>query len=281
MVALTNALARTQLSKDIFDHFASTTTAGGGTTTTVDNLVANFDDDTFVSKYDTFIYAVAGTDAGLWRRVTSKAGITMTHVAFPNGVGNGIAYEIHRIANPDEKDVAIASALNLMNGVILFKKSFSDLTMVANQFDYGVPSGFWRDQPRQIHLVSSGDDEVTQELFNWTLRTASDGTPDIHFYDRMNADDKVRVWGHQVVAVTDLVDGEPEALLLSARAAILLYTQVISQAPQEQVSRYVSLLSVAQTTYTALLASFRPLGIPLTQLMPGMHVGRIGMDFGV
>ncbi len=281
MVALTAALARTQLSHDTSDFFASTTTAAGGTTTTVDNLVANFDDDIFISKHDTFIYAVAGTDIGLWRKVTSKSGITMTHVAFPNGIGNGIAYEIHRIASPDEKDAAIVRALSLLNGSVLFKKAFSDLTMVADQFDYGVPSGFWRDQVRQVHLVSRSDDEITQELFNWAPRIASDGTPDIHFYDRVRDGDTVRVWGHQAVDIGDLEDLAPEALILSARAAILLYIDIVATAPNEHIARYTTLLQAAGTYYTGLLASFRPIGMPLTALKPGMSAGNRGLDFGV
>ncbi len=281
MAALTTALARSQLSKDMSDYFASTTTAAGSTTTTVDNLVGNFDDDIFVSKYDTFILAMAGTDVGLWRRVTSKSGITMTHSAFPNGVGNGISYEIHRIGNPDEKDVAITRALAIMNGVILFKKAFADLTMVANQFDYSMPSGFYKNEPRQIHLVSNSDDEITQELFNWTMRTDSGGTNDIHFYSRITAGDTVRVWGHQVLVIGDMVDQEPQALLLSARAAILLYTDVIAKAPQEQVARWTTILQVASAQYASLLNSFRPMGIPLTDLKPGMETGRRDIDFGV
>ncbi len=281
MTTLTAALARTQLSPDVSDFFASTTTAAGGTTTTVDNLVANFDDDIFISKYDTFIYAVAGTDIGLWRKVTSKSGITMTHVAFPNGIGNGVAYEIHRIANPDEKDAAIVRALSLLNGVVLFKKDFEDLTMVANQFDYGVPAGFWRDQVRQIHLVSRSDDEVTQELFNWAPRVASDGSPDIHFYDRVQDGDTVRVWGHKAMVIGDMDDLSPEALILAARAAILLYIDVIAQAPNEQISRYTTLLQSAGAHYTGLLNSFRPTGIPLTALKPGMNIGTRGFNFGV
>ncbi len=281
MVALTTALARTQLSKDMSDHFASVSTSSGSTTVTNDTLLTNFDDDIFVSKYDTFIYAVNGDNAGAWRRVTSKSSGALTHTAFDNTMASGVTYEIHRIGNPDEKDVAITRALNLMNGVILFKKAFSDLTMVANQFDYSMPAGFWRDQPRQIHLVSNSDDEITQELFNWTPRIDSGGTNDIHFYSRVTAGDTVRVWGHKVVAITDLVDGEPEALLLSARAAILLYTDVIAKAPQEQVARWTTILQVASASYAALLNSFRPIGIPLTALKPGMETGRRDIDFGV
>ncbi len=280
MVTLTSALARTALSQDMSDYFSSTTTSSGATTTTNDTLLANFDDDIFVGKFDTFILAVDGTNAGTWRRVTSKTGAALTHAAFANTMASGVAYEIHRLATPDEKDTAITRALNLLNGTILFKRSFTDVTIVADQYDYDVPSGFYRNQVRQIHMVSEGDSEITQQLFNWSIRTGSDGAHDIHFEDLLRTGASIRVWGHQVLVIGDMDDGDGFSQILSARAAVLLFTDIIANAPNEQVQRYTTLLGVADANFKTRLTTFSEPGIPLGQLIPGMTPGRRDRDFG-
>ncbi len=281
MAALTAALARTQLSHDLGDYFAGTTTSTGNTTTTTDSNLANYDDDNFVTKFETWILAIDGDNAGVWRRVTSKSGASLTHIAFANTMASGVAYEIHRIANPDEKDNAITQALNTLNGVVLFKKAHSDITIVADQFDYNVPSGFYRDQIRQVHMVSDGDTEITHELFDWEPRVDSGGGNDIHFFSRLQAGITVRVFGHQVVALSDLVDQEGEALILSARAAVHILQTIISQAPNEQIQRWQTMLTTAAGLYQERLLRFRAIGIPVTQRVPGMSSGFTDRDFGI
>ncbi|KKL92337.1 hypothetical protein LCGC14_1885700 [marine sediment metagenome] len=281
MVALSATLARVQLSRDIGDHFSSTTTAGGSTTTFVDDKLANYDDDQFVTKFDTWILCTSGTNANLSRRVTSKSGNTGTCVAFPNTVATSVTYEIHRIAVPDDKDNAITFALNLLNGTTLFKRAQAEFTLVADQFDYDVPSGFYRDQLRQVHLVSAGDTEVTRELFDWEIRVDSGGAKDIHFFSRLQAGETIRVFGHQVVAIGDLVDGEGLALILSARAAMHILTTVIVSAPTEFIGRYQLLLGVVTNLYQERLNKFIEIGIPFTLLTEAYRSGSLGLDFSV
>ena len=281
MVALSALLARTQLSRDLGDYFSRIATSGGTTTTSTDTFVENFDDDEFVTKFQTWIKIITGTDAGLSRRITGKVGAVMTHVAFPVGMDNGATYEVHRLAIPDDKDDAITHALNLLNGTILFKKAQAELTIVTNQFDYAVPSGFYRDQLRQLHLVSAGDTEITRELFDWEIRVNSSGAAEIHFFSRMNSGDTIRVFGHQVVTLADLVDGEGFALILSARAAMHIYGTIIGQAPTEHVARFQTLLTIATSLYTERLTKFTAIGIPFTLRTQAYRSSTIGLDFGV
>lgn len=282
MVALSTLLARAQLSEDIGDVFAGTTTATGTTTTFKDTKLANYDDDNFVNKFETWVLLVDGNNAGEIRRVTSKAGTTGTvAIAFSNAVASGVKYEIHRVAHPDEKDSAITHALNLLNGVIIFKRAQAEFTTVANQFDYDVPSGFYRDQLRQIHIVSTGDTEITREIFDWEPRVDSGGGKDIHFFSRLAADQTVRVFGHQVVSLTDLTDGSGDALILSARAAMHLFNTLISQGRNEEIARWQTLWGQASAQYQERLARFREMGIPFTLRTEAYRGSAIDRDFGI
>lgn len=281
MVALSVLLARTQLSRDLGDHFSSTLTSAGTATTITDTLLANFDDDEFVTKFQTFLKVVTGTDAGLSRRITSKTGAAATHVALPTGMDNAATYEIHKLVLPDDKDDAVIHALNLLNGTILFKKAQAEFTIVADQFDYNIPSGFYRDQLRQVHLVASGDTEITRELFDWELRVDSGGAIDIHFFSRLQAGETIRVFGHKVVALTDLVDGEGFALILSARAAMHIYSTIIGQAPTEHVARFQTLLTNATNLYNERLVKFIEIGIPFTLRTQAYRSSTLGLDFSV
>ena len=281
MVALSVLLARTQLSRDMGDFFSSVLTSAGTTTTITDTLLDNFDDDQFVTKFLTWLKVITGTDAGLSRRITSKTGAVATHVALPTGMDNGATYEVHRIAIPDDKDDAITHALNLLNGTILFKRAQAEFTIVADQFDYNVPSGFYRDQLRQVHLVSTGDTEITRDIFDWEIRVDSGGAKDIHLFSRLSAGDTIRVFGHQVVALTDLIDGEGSALILSARAAMHIYTTIISSAPTEHVARFQTLLTNMTNLYNERLAKFIEIGIPFTLTTQAYRSGTLGRDFSV
>lgn len=281
MVALSVLLARTQLSRDLGDFFSRTLTSAGTTTTITDTFLDNFDDDDFVTKFQTWLKVVTGTDNGLSRRITSKLASVATHVALPTGMDNGATYEVHRIAIPDDKDDAITHALNLLNGTILFKRAQAEFTIVADQFDYNIPSGFYRDQLRQVHLVASGDTEITRELFDWELRIDSGDAVDIHFFSRLNAGETIRVFGHQVVALTDLVDGEGFALILSARAAMHIYSTIIGQAPTEHVARFQTLLTIATNLYNERLSKFIDIGIPFTLRTQAYRSSTLGLDFSV
>ncbi len=280
MVALSVVLARTQLSRDLGDYFASTSTASGNTTTFTDSFLANFDDDEFVTKFQTWLKVIGGTDAGLSRRITGKVTGLVTHIVLPNGLGTD-DYEIHRLAIPDDKDDAITHVLNLLNGTILFKRAQAEFTIVADQFDYNIPSGFYRDQLRQIHLVSAGDTEITREIFDWEFRIDSGGAVDIHFFSRLQAGETIRVFGHQVVALTDLVDGSGAALILSARAAMHIYSTIIGKAPTEHVARFQTLLTIATNLYNERLSKFIDIGIPFTLRTQAYRSGNLGLDFSV
>ncbi|KKN77079.1 hypothetical protein LCGC14_0364180 [marine sediment metagenome] len=281
MVALTTVLARTQLSRDTGDFFTSAATSTGNTTTFTDSLLANYDDDIFVTKFITWLKVTSGTDTGLSRRITGKVNGLVTHIALPNGVASSDTYEIHRLAIPDEKDDAITHALNLLNGTILFKKAQAEFTLVADQFDYDVPSGFYRDQLRQVHLVSAGDTEVSREVFDWEIRVDSGGGNDIHFFSRLQAGETIRVFGHQVVVLGDLVDGEGFALILSARAAMHIYDTIVNQAPVEDIARYQLLLGRATALYGERLTKFVEIGIPATARSEAYRAATIGLDFSI
>lgn len=260
----TAAEALVQLNRDLGDHFASTTTSAGTSTTLTDTELANYDDDEFINKFDTWLKVISGTDVNLIRRITSKSGAVATHVALPTGTDSGASYQIHRVARPDDKDDAITRALNILNGVVLFKKAHSDVTIVADQFDYDVPSGFYQDQVRQIHLVSSGDTEITRQIFDWEPRVDSGGGNDIHFFSRYQAGEKVRVFGHQTVALSDFTDGDGSMLILSARAAMLIYNDIIATVPTDEVARYQTLLTNITNAYNERVVRFKQTGIPLT-----------------
>ncbi len=272
--------ARTQVSRDLGDFFDGTTTSSGSTTQFNDTKLANYDDDIFVTKFNTWALAVDGTNAGEFRRVTSKSGTAVTTVAFSNTMASGVKYEIHRVADPDEKDAAVTHTINLLQGVVLWKRAHKDITIVADQFDYDVPSGFYRDQIRQIHHVSAGDDEITREIFDWEPRVDSGGANDIHLFSRLEAGEKIRVFGHQVVALSDMTDGDGFMLIMSARAAMYILKNVIAQAPNEQIQRWQTLLTTNTVEYTERLARFTDIGIPFTQRLSGMRSGGLDRDFG-
>ena len=277
----TPAEARTQLSRDLGDLFTSVTTSQGATTTLNDTQLDNYDDDLFVTKFNTWVEMVDGADAGVSRRVTSKTGPAATVVAFPAVIETGVAYEIHNVATPDQKDDAITHALNLLNGVVLFKKARADITIVADQFDYDVPAGFYRNQVRQIHLVSAGDTEVTRELYDWEPRVDSGGGDDIHFFSRLQEGQVMRVFGHQVVALTDLVDAGGNLLILSARAAMHIYQTILSTSPSEQVGRYQTLLTNMTALYNERLLRYRETGIPFSMLTQAYKGSTLDRDFSV
>lgn len=277
----TDIEARTQLSRDLGDLFAGTTTDVGDTTTLKDDKLLNYDDDEFVTKFTTWVELVSGADAGLSRRMSSKTGADAKVVAFPNAIGSGIDYEVHNVAIPDDKDDAITQALNLLNGVVLFKKAQAEITIVADQFDYGVPAGFYRNQIRQVHLVSAGDTEITRELYDWEPRVNSSGGDDIHFFSRLQAGQVMRIFGHQVVALSDLTDGSGNLLILSARAAMHIYQSIISVSPSEQVGRYQTLLTDMTALYNERLLRYRETGIPFSMLTQAYKGSTLDRDFSV
>jgi len=254
--------ARAQLSKDLGDYFASiTTSAAGGATTLVDTRLTDEDDDEFVTKRAT-LWILGGQTGGPTsdeeRGLSSKSGATATMKrGWSVTVQGSVNYEAHRLFTAEEKDRAITDALNHITGVILFERLTSTVTTVADQYDYDISSkGYYRNTPRQVHLVDADDSEITEPLYDWEILN---GTT-LHLNTKIVADKTLRMFGHKASTLTNLTDGSGRLLILTAYAATILINQAIMSSPLQQVGRWQTALQSMQARYIERLTRFMEIG---------------------
>ncbi len=233
-------LAREQVTRDLGDRFSSTTTANGATDTLVDDFLTNFDDDRFVNKFDTWVKIISGstgtTDDGKIRRVLSKTGNTLTLAFALSGTTvTSIVYEVFHLFRPDEYDDAVISALEAVFPTV-FKLTTLDVVVVEGTYDYDISSGnFQNDMPRQAHIISPSDSEVTVPFFDWEKRLVG-AAPGVHFNEHPPVGTTVRLVGITQSVIGDI--STQQLLILSARAVLFLIEGDLAQSGNELRRRH-------------------------------------------
>lgn len=273
--------ARRQLAKDTGDFFVSTTTAAGGAAgaTLIDNALKDQDDDRFVTK-QAAVFIVGGQTGGPTvdeeRAINTKVSDTITPKRpFTIQIISGIEYEVHRIFTAGEKNSAVNVAVDLCFP-ILFKRATFDLTMVDLQYDYDITAaGFYRNEPRQVHWISTADTELTLPLFNWEVRQS----PTLHLGFTPVAGEKLRLFGIKQPVLADIV--VPQLYILTAKAAMYLYEQAIATATSDLVGRYQMLLVNAARMFAERVVRFQELGMPVTVTTDVFDQGRIDRHWNV
>ena len=249
-------LAREQVTRDLGDRFSTTTTANGANNTLVDDFLTNFDDDRFVNKFDTWIKIISGstgtTDDGKIRRVTLKVGNTLTLAFALSGTTvTSIVYEVFHLFRPDEYDDAVISALEAVFPTI-FKLTTLDVVVVEGTYDYDISSAnFQNDMPRQAHIISPSDSEVTIPFFDWEKRL-SGANPAIHFNEHPPVGTTVRLVGITQSLITDI--STQQLLILSARAVLFLVEGDLAQSGNELRQRHEGTAGLWQQRYQQRIA---------------------------
>lgn len=244
---VTAAQALIQVSRDLGDYFPGTTTAQGLATTFKDTILANFNDDRFVNKFDTWLKIISGStsgnDDGKTRRIISKVGTTATFaIALAGVTPSGMVYQVHKLFTPDEKDDAVTNALETMFPTV-FKLVTQDITISADTYDYATnSSSFQNGLPRQAHIISA-DTEVTKPFFNWEGRQVS-GVNGIHFNEHPPVGTTVRLVGLTQPTITNI--STQHMLILSARAILFLLEGALGQGINENTQRFQHLEQVWQ-----------------------------------
>jgi len=249
-------LAREQVTRDLGDRFSSTTTASGTNVQIVDDFLTNFDDDKFVNKFDTWVKLISGTtggtDDGKIRRVTTKVGNTLTLAFALSGTTvASIVYEVFHLFRPDEYDDAVISALEATFPTI-FKLTTLDVTVVEGTYDYDISAGnFQNDMPRQAHIISPSDSEVTIPFWDWEKRLVG-ANPGIHFNEHPPVGATVRLVGITQSLIADI--STQQLLILSARAVLFLIEGDLAQSGNELRRRHEGTEAIWQQRFQQRIA---------------------------
>ncbi len=279
---VTAQVARTQLSRDLGDYFASTTTAiAASADKLVDTVLIDEDKDEFLQK-TTSVWILGGQTGGPssseQRRIdrdnsTMTSGILDSHRDWSATLQASVAYEVHHLYTAAEKDDAINVALDLTPPII-WKSVVSDVTMVADQYDYDISSLSLRnDRIRSLHRVSISDTELTVPTQNWEIRDDKD----LHIFFRPRATEKLRIRGIGNPAITDI--SQPQLLILTARAAMYLLSTALQGARVDHGARFQTLLQMNTQAYTERIRMHMKVA-PSTQVQTEMLLGdRIDTDW--
>jgi hypothetical protein len=256
--------ARAQLSKDIGDYFASVTTDDGAASclTLIDDALQEQDPDRFVTKQAAVSIQGGQTGGPVTdeeRGISSLAVDTITlKRAASVLLSTGLVYEVHRMFNAAEKDAALNIALNLCFP-ILWTYVQGEVTMVADQYDYDISAlTIYRNSPHQVHLVSSLDTEITTSLFNWKILNVKY----LHIGFTPIAGRKLRCFGIKVPAIANI--DQPQLLILTARAAMYLYDQAMTGAPNDSIARMLQNRQIMAQTYAQRVAQYSLPTMPTT-----------------
>lgn len=235
--------ARKRLSQDLGDEFNSTTTATAGAPNQLkDDRLKDYDDDRFVTRQST-IWIAGGQTGGPAndeeRGINTKSSDVLTTFRnFSVTLPANINYEVHRLFSASEKDSAISVALDLCFP-ILWARVQTDITMVAEQYDYNISSaGFYNNTPHQVHIVSNQDTELTIPLHAYDIRE----NDKLHLLFRPLDGRKLRLFGIRKATLAEV--NEPQLGILTARAAMFLLEQAITQVPTDLVGRFNQLLAL-------------------------------------
>lgn len=275
--------ARRQLSDDLGDYFVSTTTgAAADAKDLIDAALLEQNNDEFPTKQATAfikggqVGGPVGDEERAIDTLTSLSSKLTMKRAFSVLTGSGVEYEAHRIFTAAEKTRAITTALNLCFPIV-FKRAQGEITMVADQYDYDISSlAFYRNEPRQVHLVSLSDTELTQELHSWDVR---DGVK-LHLGFRPVDAQKLRLFGIKQPALSDL-DTTTTMLIITARAAWHLYDQGIAGKPSDFVGRYQGLREQAKAMFQERMTKYQPVGVSATIRTEVFDQGVVDVNWSV
>ncbi len=271
--------AREQLSRDIGDYFASTTTGNASDgSTLVDDALKDIEDDNILSpNAQVSILTIVAAEE---RNVASKVTDTLTmRRNFATTVLTSIAYEMHRQFSASEKDAAITEALDLIFPMV-WTPVTADLTFVADQFDYDITaSNFHNDTPHQVWKVSAGDSEITEKIMNWDIRYTTGGAARIHFFNRFNTNETIRLVGIKETSLADI--SGTNLLILSSRAAMYLYETAISAARFDSVATLERSLARHEKAFQERIIRFMRMAMPKTVRTHALRETRSDINFRV
>lgn len=265
--------AREQLSHDIGDdlegRLSVTLTSNGTTTTAVSAEFLDFDEDELDTEKLT-LYPENGTNIEEERKGTLSGSTFTATRAWSNSTSSGDTYSVHRLFTASEKDNAITQALKLLWPTLFIKDEY-EFTEVANQYEYDISSaGFYRNIPRQLHLVSEDDTELQLMLFDWSYN------PDDGFLKlgRLYGTGRTyRAIGHKQPTLSTITDDE--LLIVTARAAVYLYDQAIQTQRVDFVGRYDEAKANMIRTLADRTMRFAPSPIAATRRFSGYRKHRL------
>ncbi len=153
-------VAEQLLSRELGDSWVSTTTGAGSATTLVDSALMGKANDWITDETTSFLIEEPASAAAIYdeRKVSSldNSTGTLTVLTFAAAPGTGIDYELHRLASPSDKRLALIAAAK--NG---FPHIHTDI------WDESLVSGNWlKDGSFETWTSSSA-------LTNWTTTTST------------------------------------------------------------------------------------------------------------
>lgn len=265
--------ARDQLSHDIGDdlegRLSVTTSSNGTTTTVVSDEFLDFNDDELDTERMTLL-SEDGPNIDEERKVSLSDSTATATRAFGNATSINEEYSVHRLFTASEKDNAITQALKLLWPTLFVKDEF-EFDEVANQYDYDISAaGFYRDTPRQLHLVSEDDPELSLMLFDWSYN------PDDGFLKlgRLYGTGRTyRAIGHKQPALSDITSDE--LLIVTARAALYLYDQAMQTQRVDFLNRYEDARAVMAAALRERTVRFAPTPVAMTKRFSGYRKHRL------
>ena len=277
---MTSEEARIQLAKDVGDYIRSTTTAlADAQTGLTDTALIDQNVDLLLTK-QTSVYIKAAQTGGPVadeERASSTFDGTSKLVArrnFSVTLPASIIYEMHRWWSGTEKNDAITAALALCFPII-WKRLTSDVTMVADQYDYDITAtGYYQNSPRQVRLVSASDTELDQLISDWRPK----GNQYLHIEFFPVAGRKLRLEGIGMPAIADV--SSPQSLIVSARAAMYLCEQAMASAPNDQIGRYGLIYQNAARMFVERVVRFAQPAMAATKLSDSV-MGITDVDWSV
>ena len=275
--------AREQLSRDIGDYFTGTITENGAAdgSTAIDGAFEDIEDDNLLSpNAQASILIVTGDAATEERNIASKATKTVTmRRFFSTQIDVGDTYEMNRQFSASEKDAAITEALDLIFPMV-WTPVTADLTFVADQFDYDITGdSFHNDTPHQVWKVSAGDSEITEKIMNWDIRYTTGGLARIHFFNRFNTAETIRLIGIKETSLADIAG--TDLLILSSRAAMYLYETAISAARFDSVAILERSLARHEKAFQERIIRFMRMAMPKTVRTHALRETRSDINFRV
>lgn len=275
--------ARTQVSTDISDLFASTVTANGAAdgSTLIDDALKDIIDDNLLQPNNVASFLiVTGDAANEERTITSKVTDTATmRRNFSTQIDVNDTYELHRQFSAAEKDRAVTAALDLVFPMV-WKPITFDVTIVADQFDYDITSaGFYNDTPHQLLRVSKNDTELTAKIYDWDIRYDVGGAIKLHLFTRFETGITLRLFGIAKPTLTDISGND--LLILSSRAAMYLYETNLSSVQFDSIQVVERALALQTRLFNERVIRFMRMAMPKLQHTKALRNRRTDINFRV
>jgi len=275
--------ARTQVSTDIGDLFASTVTANGAAngSTLIDDTLTDIVDDSLLQPNQTASFLITAGDAlNEERTIASKVTNTATmRRNFSTQIDSGDTYELHRQFSAAEKDRAVTQAIDLIFPMI-WKAITFNVTIVADQFDYDITgAGFYNDTPHQVLRVSKGDTELTTKIYDWDIRYDVGGAIKLHLFTRFETGITMRLFGIAKPVLADIAGND--LLILSSRAAMYLYETNLSSVQFDSVQVVERALALQTKMFNERVIRFMRMAMPKTIRTKALRNLRTDINFRV